>query len=135
MRHLSTAVRRAAGCLAALAAVVALAAPPASASSDRDIAIRGLAQCDAVAGQWVVTWEVTNHADVTGTIGNVRAYPASRPLVGLPSRIQPGETVRGEQRLLASEYSGEILFDVNWDDGPVTYDHHWPIYIYLYCGG
>lgn len=133
MHHLSTTVRRAAGCLLALAAVVVLAAPPASATNDHSLDIRGLAQCDAVAGQWVVTWELTSRADVPGTIGDVRAYPASRPLVGLPSRIQPGETIRGEQRLLGSEYSGEIVFDVNWDDGQVTYDHHRPIYIYARC--
>ena len=108
--------------------------PPGGASTDRYVDIRGLAECDAVADQWVVTWELTNHVDVAGTIGNVRAYPASRPLVGLPSRIQPGETIRGEQRLLADEYTGEIRFDVNWDDGPVTYDHHWPVYIYVRCG-
>jgi len=129
----STVVRRAAACLVALAAAVALVAPPASATSSHVLWIRGLAECDAVAGEWVVTWEVTSTAEVPGTIGNVRAYPAGRPLVGMPNRIQPGETVRGEQRLLASEYTGQIVFDVNWDDGSVTYDHHWPVYIYVRC--
>jgi hypothetical protein len=138
MPHLSTvpsvtAARRAAACFVALLAAISVSAPPAAASDHR-LDLRGLATCDVVADQWVVTWELTSHADVPGTIGNVRAYPASRPLVGLPGRIQPGETIRGEQRLLSSEYTGQIVLDVNWDDGLVTYDHHWPIYIYARCG-
>ncbi|MGY4642359.1 hypothetical protein [Cellulomonas sp. URHB0016] len=134
MRQPSMTVRRAAVAVVALVAALALVAPPASATSSHFIWIRGLAQCDPVADQWLVTWELTSSADVPGTIGNVRAYPAGRPLVGMPNRIQPGETIRGEQRLLSSEYTGEIIFDVNWDDGLVTYDHHWPVYIFVRCG-
>jgi hypothetical protein len=37
------------------------------------------------------------------------------------------------QRLLAHEYTGYLIFDVNWDDGVVTYDHAWPIYIRITC--
>jgi hypothetical protein len=132
VHQLSIAARRAAACLVALVVTTALAGPPAAAA-EHYVDVRGLAACDAVAGQWVVTWELTSRAEVPGTIGNVRAFPASRALVGLPVRIQPGETIHGEQRLLASEYSGEIRFDVNWDDGLVTYDHHRPIYIFIRC--
>ncbi|AEE45953.1 hypothetical protein [Cellulomonas fimi] len=127
-RHL----RRCAVALTGLAAGLALLAPPAT-GADRFLDIHGTATCDSEHGQWVVTWALTNHAEVAGTFGNVRAYPASRPLVGLPDRIQPGQTVTAEQRLLATEHSGEILLDVNWDDGVVTYDHHWPVYIKTHC--
>jgi hypothetical protein len=48
--------------------------------------------------------------------------------------MQPGETVVGVQRTLWSEYTASIVLDVNWDDGPVTYDHNWPTYIRTYCG-
>ena len=107
--------------------------PPAA--SDHWIEVRGIAVCDWDARQWVVTWELTSHAQTPGTLGNVRVSPPGRPLVGMPNRIFPGETIRGEQRLMSWEYSGDIVFDVNWDDGPVTYDHHWPVYIKSWCGG
>jgi hypothetical protein len=132
--HLSPPARRLAACLVALVALLGLTQSPASASSSHHIDIRGLAVCDAATQQWVVTWELTSYADTPGTIGNVRVHPAGRPLVGMPNRIQPGETIRGEQRMLSWEYTGEILFDVNWDDGLVTYNHHWPVYIKGTCG-
>ena len=135
MPHTSTAVRRLAACLLILGAVLGTASAPAAASSSYVVDIRGLAVCDPAARQWVVTWEVTSRAETPGTIGNVRVGPPSRPLVGLPNRIFPGETIRGEQRLMAWEYSADITFDINWDDGPVTFDHHWPVYIKSWCAG
>lgn len=134
MRHARTRARRAGVALVTLLMIAGLAASPAAADGSRFVAVRGLAVCDPVADRWVVTWELTSHADVAGTIGNVRVEPAGRPLVGLPNRLPPGGTITGEQRLLADEYTGSIAFDVNWDDGPVTYDHHWPIYIRTHCG-
>jgi hypothetical protein len=118
--------------LTAVLASVGIAAP-ASASAEHFIAMRGTAKCDADAQQWVITWTLTNESDVAGTIGNVRVYPPDRALVGMPSRVQPGETVTGVQRTLASEYTAQLILDVNWDDGPVTYNHHWPTYIKMFC--
>jgi hypothetical protein len=97
-------------------------ATPAAAALDHSLSIRGTAVCDAEAREWVITWALTNLSEASGTIGNVRAYPAGRPLVGLPNRVQPGETITGTQRTLASEYTAYLVLDVNWDDGPVTYD-------------
>ncbi len=124
---------------AALAAILVLsAAAPAAAeaaSAQRGVDIRGTADdCDRDARGWVVTWSVTNVYDVAGTIGHVRADPPGRPVEALPQRIQPGETVTGTQRLAHGEYSARLTLDVNWDDGPVTYDHWWPIYIRAFCG-
>ncbi|MDC7121201.1 hypothetical protein OMK64_06600 [Cellulomonas fimi] len=135
MRNVQTVVRLLSSCLVVVGTVLGVAAAPAGADADHPVDIRGLARCDSAAGEWVVTWEVTNRAGVAGTIGNVRAYPAGRALVGMPNRVQPGESVHGEQHLLASEYSGEIVFDVNWDDGAVTYQHHWPVHIRASCAG
>jgi hypothetical protein len=106
---------------------------PAHASSGLSIDVRGTCVCDAAAGEFVVTWEVTNHEDVAGTIGNVRVAPASRALVGLPNRVEPGQTIQGQQRILGTEHTGSVTFDVNWDDGTVTYGHSWPIYIKMGC--
>jgi hypothetical protein len=129
VRHLP---RAAALSLATITASIGVAAP-AVAATDHALSIRGTAACDSAAREWVVTWTLTNQSDVAGTFGNVRAYPADRALTGLPSRIAPGETVTGVQRLLASEYTGSIVLDVNWDDGAVTYNQNWPIYIHMYC--
>lgn len=134
MRGLSLAIRRVVAIPVAIIAMISLSASPAAASSNHGLSIRGVAACDAATRWWIVTWSVTNRSDVTGTIGNVRVYPSNRPVVGLPSRIQPGETITGEQRLLASEYTGSIVFDVNWDDGQVVYNYWWPIYIKSSCG-
>jgi hypothetical protein len=133
MNRTSSVARRIAALVTTTLLLTTLAALPASASTSRWVEIRGLAVCDPVAGQWVVTWEVTNHSESWGTLGNVRALPAARALVGLPDRLPPGDTIRGEQRLLAWEYTGSITFDVNWDDGVVTYDHTWPVYIKITC--
>jgi hypothetical protein len=133
MRGLSSAIRHAAACLAATIALIGLATSPVAAATEHVVDIRGTAVCDAVAGEWVVTWAVTNRSEVAGTLGNVRVYPAGRPLVGMPNRVQPGETINGVQRLLANEYTGSIIIDINWDDGVVTYDHWWPIYIRTTC--
>ncbi len=136
MKRLSSLVRRVRGATVLGSAIVIAAvgtASPAVAASDHFLSIRGTAVCDAEARQWVITWTLTNHSGVTGTVGNVRAYPPSRPLVGLPNRIPPGETVSGVQRTLASEYTASLALDVNWDDGPVTYDHNWPTYIRTFC--
>ncbi len=133
MRGLSLAIRRVVAIPVAMIAVIGVSASSAAASSSHWLDIRGIAACDAAMRRWIVTWSVTSHSDVTGTIGNVRVYPPGRPLVGMPSRIQPGETITGEQRLLASEYTGSIVFDVNWDDGQVVYDYWWPIYIKSSC--
>ncbi|WP_258724803.1 hypothetical protein [Cellulomonas sp. NS3] len=126
-------VRRAAAALASTLVLLGLGLAPAQASSGLTADIRGTCVCDSTVGEWVVTWEVTNHRDVAGTIGNVRAYPAGRAIVGLPNRIEPGQTVQGTQRLRSWEYTGSIAFDVNWDDDTVTYDHTWPIYIKITC--
>jgi hypothetical protein len=133
MNHVTTHVRRTLAVLAAALVLLGLGLAPAHASAGLTVDVRGTCVCDSAAGEFLVTWEVTNHGDVAGTIGNVRAYPAGRALAGMPDRVQPGETIRGEQRLLSSEYSGWIAFDVNWDDGTVTYDHTWPIYIKMAC--
>jgi hypothetical protein len=136
MNRLSSAARRLRGLVAlsatAITASVGLAAP-AVADSDHSVSIRGWASCDAVAHEWVISWTLTNHSDVYGTIGNVRAYPPSRALVGMPNRVAPGETITGVQRTLASEYTASLELDVNWDDGPVTYNHRWPTYIHAFC--
>lgn len=132
-RVLPSARRAAAVGLAATLALLGPGLAPAQASSGLDADIRGTCVCDSAAGEWVVTWEVTNHRDVAGTIGNVRAYPAGRALVGLPSRIEPGQTIQGTQRLPSWQHTGSVAFDVNWDDGSVTYDHTWPIYIKTAC--
>jgi hypothetical protein len=133
MKHVSTHVRRTLAVLATSLVLLGLGLAPAHASTGLTVDVRGTCVCDSAAGEFVVTWEVTNHGDVAGTIGNVRAYPSGRALAGMPNRVEPGQTVRGEQRLLSSEYSGWIAFDVNWDDGTVTYDHTWPIYIKMAC--
>lgn len=133
MNRTSSVARRITALVTTVLLLTTLSALPASSSTSRWVDVRGLAVCDPVAGQWVVTWEVTNHSELWGTLGNLRALPAGRPLVGLPNRLPPGGTIRGEQRLLASEYSGSIAFDVNWDDGVVTYDHTWPVYIKITC--
>ena len=115
----------------AAALVLGLAAP---AAADPGVIIRGTAVCDHDGGWWVVTWTVTNPYEVAGTIGNVRAEPPGRAIVGLPQRVAAGETVTATQRLLTTEYTAHLQLDVNWDDGPVTYDHHWPVYIKAFCG-
>ena len=138
MSHQLTALRRLAACLLCLGVLLGAASVPATASTGSAgywIEVRAIAVCDWDARQWVVTRELTSHAQTPGTIGNVRVAPAGRPLVGMPNRIFPGETIRGEQRLMSWEYTGHIAFDVNWDDGLVTYDHHWPVYIKSWCGG
>jgi hypothetical protein len=137
MNRLSSAVRRrlrGAIALGAAAIIVSLGTPtPAVAASDHTVAIRGVAACDAAAREWVITWTLTNQSDVTGTIGNVRAYPPGRALVGMPNRMSSGETISGVQRTRAWEYTASVEFDVNWDDGVVTYNHHWPTYIHSWC--
>ena len=136
MKRLSSLVRRVRGATVLSSAIVLAlvgTASPAVAASDHPLSIRGTAVCDAEARQWVITWTLTNSSDVAGTIGNLRVYPPSRPLVGLPNRIPPGASISGVQRTLASEYSASLVFDVNWDDGPVTYDHSWPTYIHAFC--
>ena len=118
------------------ALVLGLATPAAAsgAAADPGVVIRGVAACDHDTREWVITWTVRNPYDAAGTIGNVRVAPPGRPLVALPQRVGAGETVTGTQRLLATEYSAHVQLDVNWDDGPVTYGHHWPVYIKAYCG-
>jgi hypothetical protein len=136
MNRLSSAVLRLRAFVAAgTTAIIATLGPAtsAAAASDHSLSIRGTAVCDAEAREWVITWTLTNLSEAAGTFGNVRAYPAGRPLVGLPGRVQPGETVIGTQRTLASEYTAYLVLDVNWDDGPVTYDHNWPTYIHMFC--
>ncbi len=136
MNRLSAAVRRLRGITAATTAAIigslAMAAP-AAAASDHSVSIRGTAVCDAQARQWIITWTLTNHSDVPGTLGNVRAYPPDRALVGMPNRVQPGETITGTQRTLASEYTASVALDINWDDGAVSYNHYRPTYIFMYC--
>ncbi len=112
--------------------VLGLAAPAAAADSST-ITIRGYAECDHETRSWLITWTVSNSADVAGTTGNVRMDPPGRALVGLPRRIAGGETVTATQRLLTTEYTAHLQLDVNWDDGTVTYDHHWPVYIKSSC--
>ncbi|GAA0810286.1 hypothetical protein [Spirilliplanes yamanashiensis] len=117
------------------ALVLGLATPAAAAgtAAGHGVDIRGVAACDHDTREWVITWTVRNLTDVAGTIGNVRVDPPGRPLVALPQRVDAGATATGTQRLLASEYTARVQLDVNWDDGPVTYDHHWPVYIKAYC--
>jgi hypothetical protein len=137
MHRLSSAAQRSVAAIAAAlaASVVALHAgsPAAAADGDRELSIWGTAACDRAAGEWIVTWTLTNQYDVAGTLGNLRAYPPDRPIVGLPSRIAPGASIAGVQRLLAAEHTASIVVDVNWDDGPVGYNYHWPTYIYSTC--
>jgi hypothetical protein len=144
MNRLFSAARRLRGLIAVSAATItislAIATPVHAASeaapeagSEHALSIRGVAACDADAREWVITWTLTNLSEATGTIGNVRAYPAGRALVGMPNRIQAGETINGVQRTLASEYTASLEFDVNWDDGLVTYNHNWPTYIHSWC--
>jgi hypothetical protein len=137
MNRLPSAVRR---CLRAalplgLATIIASVSAPtrAVASETHSVTIRGTAECDHDAREWVITWTLTNDSDNAGTVGNVRAYPAGRALVGLPRRVQPQETISAVQRTLASEYTASIVLDINWDDGDVTYNHNWPVYIYSSC--
>jgi hypothetical protein len=132
MKRLFSAVRRPAlAGLLGLTAVLASATP--ASATGRYLSIHGSAVCDREAGEFAVTWTIENANDVAGTIGNVRVYPPSRPLVGMPHRIQPHETIQGTQRLLRTEYTGHLQLDVNWDDGVVVHDYHWPIYIKVGC--
>lgn len=134
MSRLSSSARRTVVSLAAVLLATGVAMPSAgAATTSRWVDIRGSAECDPAAGQWKVTWSVASHAEAWGTLGNVRAYPAGRALVGMPNRLPPGATIAGEQRLLPWENTGSIALDINWDDGPVTYDHSWPIYIKIAC--
>lgn len=116
-----------------LLAAVASAAP-ASASTGHHLVIRGSAVCDHDTAEYAVTWTVTNPHDTAGAIGNVRMYPPGRALVALPNRLQPHQSIVGTQRLLGSEHTARLQLDVNWDDGTVTYDHQWPVYIKFGCG-
>lgn len=135
MRIFSSSVQRSAAILAAVVATVVPAGSSAHASAaERRIDIRGTAVCDAATHQWRVSWAVTNRSEVAGTLGNIRSEPAE-PVLGLAGkRVQPGETVTGEQRLTWWQYTAYLAVDVNWDDAAVTYDHRWPIYIRTYCG-
>jgi hypothetical protein len=103
MNRLSSAVRRLRGLIVLSAAAITVSvgvAAPAAADPDHSVSIRGWASCDAVAHEWVITWTLTNQSEVAGTIGNVRAYPPGRALVGMPNRAAPGETITGVQRTL-----------------------------------
>jgi hypothetical protein len=133
MKRLIKAVRRPIAA-AAFAVLGTLAiATPAVAATDKTLPIRGTATCDREASEYVVTWTFTNPNTVAGTIGNVRAYPADRSLVGLSSRIMPGETIAATQRFPGAEHSGRVILDVNWDDGEVGYNYWWPVHIKFSC--
>jgi len=115
-------------------------ATPAAAATVAQVQIQpptilATASCDAAARQWVVTYQVTNPNTVAGTIGNIRVTPAGQPLVGLPSRMFPGMTIVGTQRVGGAEPSASITFDVNWDvDLIVTYNHSQSIRFGTTCG-
>lgn len=134
MSRLSSSARRIIVSLAASLVATGLVLPSAVADTTSHwVDIRGSAVCDHEAQQWSVTWHVSSRSEAWGTLGNVRAYPAGRALVGMPNRLPPAATIAGEQRLLPWENTGSIALDINWDDGPVTYDHSWPIYIKISC--
>ena len=103
-----------------------------SASRYVDVSVNTI--CDAAAGEWVISYNVTNPNPIAGTIGNIRVMPAGRPLVGMSPRLYPLGTVTGTQRIPANEYTASITFDVNWDDGVVTYNSYRPVYIKSTCG-
>jgi hypothetical protein len=109
------------------------AATPASAEPVRAMYVAGVAACDPAAGEWVITWTVANGFDVPGTVGNVRVTPAGHPLAGLDPVIEPGATATGTQRIPASMSSASVTLDVNWLDGPVTYNTYRPAYIKASC--
>lgn len=123
----------AAMCLGALAVQGA----PASAANDpepfRYLHIAGTAVCDAPAGEWVITWAVTNTFNVGATIGNVRSTPADHAIANLPTEIPAGQTVTGVQRIPSTTYSAYLVFDANWHDGPVSYNVNWPVHIKMFC--
>src|SRR5690349_5023185 len=97
----------------------ATAAVPAE--DNHQVVVNAYPGCDFVAAQWVITWTVTNPDPVAGTIGNLRVTPPSA-LVGMPERVLPGETVQGVQRVPGDAFEASIAFDVNFDDGVVTYN-------------
>jgi hypothetical protein len=116
---------------AGLAAVIATATP--ALASDKFLTIRGTAVCDSAAGEFAVTWTVTNPNEIAGTVGDVRAYPAARSIVGVPERLEAHKTAVATQRLRYTEYTGQIQLDVTWDDGEVVHDYNWPIFIKMGC--
>jgi len=123
------------------AAALFATATPAAAATDSQVQVHppnilGTVACDAAAGQSVVTWLVTNPNTFAGTLGNVRVTPAGQPVVGLPSRMFPGMTIAGTQRVGGAERSASITFDVNWDvDLIVTFNHSQTIPLPGTCGG
>ncbi|RZU53240.1 hypothetical protein EV385_5143 [Krasilnikovia cinnamomea] len=120
----------------ATSVTVLLAAPSPGAAvtgADRVPEVAGRAVCDTALGEWFITWSVTNPHSMAGTLGNIRVAPVGHPLVGMPNRVLPGQTATGGQQAPPDGYTASITFDVNWDDGAVTYDVYWPIYIRIGC--
>jgi Fe2+ transport system protein FeoA len=107
----------------AFLAVPANNAAAATPAVDTNPVVRVVATCDFPAAEWNVTWSVINPNSVEGTIGNVRVTPPGEPLVGMPNRLPAMGMVTGSQRVAGSApTTASITFDVNWDDGTVTYD-------------
>jgi hypothetical protein len=115
------------------AGAVATEAAPANAEPFRSMSVAGYAACDTASAEWVITWTITNEFDVAGTLGNVRVTPADHPLDGLPAIVEGGATVTGTQRIPAVESTASVVLDVNWQDGPVTYNIYRPSYIKASC--
>ena len=115
------------------AGALAMTAAPASAEPFRSMTVAGYAACDSASAEWVMTWTVTNEFDVAGTLGNMRVTPADHPVEGLPAIVGAGETVTGKQRIPATDSTATVTLDVNWHDGPVTYNIYRPSYIKTSC--
>src|SRR4051812_23242217 len=123
MRRNAFVIPRALIAVACCAAVpLALSTPAAAAvgTTDYHMVVNTYPGCNFSAGEWVITWTVSNPNPVAGTIGNVRVAPPGA-LVGLPNRVLPGESVQGIQRA-PGNVTASVTFDVNWDDGLVTYN-------------
>jgi hypothetical protein len=113
--------------------LAALASPAAAAEPTRYLYMSASAQCDAAAGRWVITWSVTNAGDVAGTVGNVRVTPAGYAVASLDPVIEAGATETGVQYIPATTHDASLTVDVNWHDGPVTYNIYRPAYIKNSC--
>ena len=122
----------------ALASLVVLLAPAAPAraatvNDTRSVFVHGFGVCDFQAARWGVVWSISNPQQVAGTIGNVRVTPAY-PLVGMSNRLYPLGTVSGQQSFPGNIQVATITFDINWDDGIVSYNDSGYVALPGLCG-
>lgn len=116
-------------------AAVGTQAPAAAAPAEpiRYLHMGGVAECDAAAGEWLITWTVTNLFDQGAALGNVRMTPAGHPINDLEGEIPAGGTISGWQRIPSDQYSASFTFDANWADNVVSYNVWWPVHIKTTC--